>query len=111
MDDNTKKKKACKVDSSIDVDPDLEQDGELPHPFNTEDERVKKWILICGLLGICRPLDGLSCQAFIESESIPPGQICGTPGLCSFLPPLVTQSNSTSSITAMKLACKVNSNG
>jgi hypothetical protein len=67
MDDNANKKKACMVDSSIDVNPDREQEGELPHPFNMEDERVKKWILICGMLGICRPLHGLSHEAFIQS--------------------------------------------
>jgi hypothetical protein len=41
MDDNTNKKKAHKVDSSNDADPDPEQEGQLPHPFTMEDKRVK----------------------------------------------------------------------
>jgi hypothetical protein len=41
MNDNVNKKKAHKVDSSNDVDPDLQQEGEIPYPFNMEDNRVK----------------------------------------------------------------------
>jgi hypothetical protein len=33
MDDNANKKKAHKVDSSKDFDPDPEQEGEIPYPF------------------------------------------------------------------------------
>jgi hypothetical protein len=51
------------------------------------------------MLGFPHPLDGMCHEVFIKSQSIPPGQIHGS----------VIQSNSTSS-TATKQACKVNSN-
>jgi hypothetical protein len=41
MDDNTNKKKTHKVDSSNAVDPDPQQEWEMPYPFNKEDKRVK----------------------------------------------------------------------
>jgi hypothetical protein len=56
MDDNMNKKKTHKVDSSNGVDPDLEQEGELPHPFTMEDEREKRWIHVYSMLSIqCPP--------------------------------------------------------
>jgi hypothetical protein len=66
MDDNANKKKANKVDSSNDVDSDPQQEGEIPYPFNMEDKRVNKWILIYSMLGICHPLEGKFHEAFIK---------------------------------------------
>jgi hypothetical protein len=40
MDDKVNKK-ACKVDSSNDVNPDPQQEGEIPYPFNMYGEREK----------------------------------------------------------------------
>jgi hypothetical protein len=63
MDDNANKKKADKVDSSNDVDPDPEQEGELPHPFTMEDEWVKRWIhIILCLAYTTLHLDWCVCQ-------------------------------------------------
>jgi hypothetical protein len=101
MDDNTKKKQALKVDFSNDVNPDPEQEGEIPDPFNMEDKRVKKWILIGHMLGVSHPLDGKFHEAFIKLQFILPRQIHGNPVLCSNYTALVTQFNSTSS-TASK---------
>jgi hypothetical protein len=58
MDDNVNKKKAHKVDSSNDVEPDPEQEGKLPHPFTMEDKRVKRWTHIYSMLGIHHTLEG-----------------------------------------------------
>jgi hypothetical protein len=77
MDDNTKKKQALKVDFSNDVNPDPEQEGEIPDPFNMEDKRVKKWILIGHMLGVSHPLDGKFHEAFIKLQFILPRQIHG----------------------------------
>jgi hypothetical protein len=65
------KKKAHKVDSSNDVDPNPEQEGELPHPFYMQDERVKRWIHIYSMLGICRPLEGKYHEKFIKFLHFP----------------------------------------
>jgi hypothetical protein len=112
MDDNANKKKAHKFDSSNDVDPDPEQEGELPHPSTMEDKRAKRWIHIYSMLGIHHPLEGKFCEKFIKFLHFPPpGPNHGTPGLHSNYTASVTQSNITSSTTTtMKLACKVNSN-
>jgi hypothetical protein len=66
MDDNVNKKKAHKVDSSIDVDSDPEQEGELPHPFTMEDKRVKRRIHIYCMLGIHHHLEGRYHEKFIK---------------------------------------------
>lgn len=97
MDDNTNRKKAQMVDSSNDVNPDPQQEGETPYPFNMEDKRAKEWILIYSMLGIATLLKA----SFVKplSNFPPPRQFCG----------LVMQSNSTRG-TATKQAHKVNSN-
>jgi hypothetical protein len=106
MDDNTKKKQALKVDFSNDVNPDPEQEGEIPDPFNMEDKRVKKWILIGHMLGVSHPLDGKFHEAFIKLQFILPRQIHGNPVLCSNYTASVMQFNSS----YQQHCLKVNSN-
>jgi hypothetical protein len=79
MDDNTNKKKACKVDSSNNVDLDLQQEGEIPYLFNMEDKRVKNGFLFI----VCSMYATLLKASFMKPLSTPHGS--------------VTQSNSTSS--------------
>ena len=62
MDDNANKKKACKVDSSNDVNPDSEQEGELLHPLNMEDERVKNGFLF----KVCSAYAALLKASFVK---------------------------------------------
>ncbi len=67
MDDNANKKQACKVDSSNDVNPDPEKEGEIPEPFNMKDERVKKGFLFV-VCSVAFPI--LLIASFVKALSI-----------------------------------------
>jgi hypothetical protein len=42
-----------------------------------ENERVKKWILIYSMLGVCCPLEGKFCEVFIKCHTPLPDKFMG----------------------------------
>jgi hypothetical protein len=67
--------------------------------------------IVCSAYSAHHPLEGKFHEKFIKFlHFLPPKPNCGTPGSHSNYAASVTQSNSTSSTTAMKLAHKVDSN-
>jgi hypothetical protein len=95
------RRRPATIDSSNDVDPDPQQEGEIPYPFNMEDKRVKKGFLFIVCLAFAALLKAIFMKPLsnFTPPPLPPRQIHG----------LVTVSNSTSSTTT-KQALKVDSN-
>jgi hypothetical protein len=105
MDDKVNKK-ACKVDSSNDVNPDPQQEGEIPYPFNMYGKRVKNGFLLVICLAFTILLMGSVMKPLSNHNAFLQDRFMGWLH-CPIVPAALPQSRTARSIPMMSTVTQI----